>query len=137
MRLLLALLVAAAVGGCGDDSTSTTTGDLSAAAADLSVAADLSQLGCGNILACVAGCGQNFVCQSGCRDAGTTAAKSDYDALAGCTAATCAPGDGGTSACMSATDMRPACLTCLANAAAKALNVGAPCHSEYVLCAGS
>jgi hypothetical protein len=137
MRAALLVAVVALLGGCGDDTTSVTTSDLSASGADLAVAADLTQLGCGNILACVAGCGQNFVCQSGCREAGTTAAKSDYDALAGCTAATCAPGDGGTNACTSATDMRPSCLACLANAAAKALNVGAACHNEYILCAGS
>jgi hypothetical protein len=139
MKMRAAFLVAAVAlfGGCGDDSTSVSTNDLAAAVGDLSVPADLSQLSCANILACIAGCGENFVCQAGCRDAGTTTAKGVYDAFAGCTAATCAPGDGGSNACMNATDMRPACLTCLVNAATKALTVGAACHTEYAACAGS
>ncbi len=134
MARIVFFLAALTAAGCDDDTTSTTTGDL-AAVGDLAVPTDLSQLSCANILSCVAGCGQNLVCQSGCRDAGTTMSKSLYDALTGCTAATCAPGDGSAGACMNATDMRPSCLTCLVNAAAAALNTSNICHAEYVTCA--
>jgi hypothetical protein len=136
MRPAFLVAAVALMGGCGDDTTSVTSSDLSAAA-DMAVPADLSQLSCANILACVAGCGQNLVCQAGCRDAGTTMSKSTYDALTGCTAATCAPGDAGSGACLNATDTHPACLTCLANAAAQALNPTSGCHTQYVACAGS
>jgi hypothetical protein len=136
MRLLLSFLLAAAVAGCGDDSTSTTAGDL-AAVADLAVPADLSTLSCASVLACIAGCGQNLVCHGSCRDQGSTMAKSGYDAFAGCVAATCAPGDGSVGSCTSATDMSAKCLTCLSNAAAAALNAGNICHTAYAACAGS
>lgn len=137
MRTFAALfLLAALAGGCGDDSTSSTmNGDLSAGGDDLAVPADMTQLSCSGILSCIAGCGQNLACQGDCRDSGTTMAKSGYDALAGCTAATCAPGDAGTGACTSATDMRASCLTCLANAAAAAINPGNVCFTQYTTCA--
>ena len=138
MRLTLAsllLLATPALVGCGDDTTAAAA-DL-AAVADLSVPADLSVLSCNNVLACVAACGANLVCQASCRDAGTTAAKSAYDAFTGCVALACSSVDGGTAACTSATDTRPACQTCLANTATQAPNASAPCHSEYAACAGS
>jgi hypothetical protein len=97
----------------------------------------MTVLGCGRVLACVAGCGQSFVCQSSCRDAGSTAAKGAYDAFTGCVALSCANVDGGTAACTSATDTRPACQACLSNVATQAPNASASCHSEYAACAGS
>jgi hypothetical protein len=136
MRAAFLVAAVALMGGCGDDTTSLAGGDL-AAAADLAVPADLAQLSCANILACVAGCGQNLVCQAGCRDAGTTTSKGVYDVLAGCTAETCAPGDAGSGACQNATDTHTACLTCLANAAAHAVDPTSGCHTQYVTCAGS
>lgn len=135
MRSLLLAGAVVLLAGCGDD-TSAGAADL-AASADLSVSPDLTILGCGRVLACVAGCGQNLVCQSVCRDAGSTAAKSAYDAFVGCVALTCSSADGGTAACSSASDTRPACQTCLTNSATQAANVGAPCYSEYAACAGS
>ncbi|MCU1278556.1 MAG: hypothetical protein JWM53_2102 [bacterium] len=134
-RILFFVVAALTTAGCGDDTT-TASADL-ATAVDLAVPNDLTSLGCGAILACVAGCGQNLVCQVGCRDAGTTMGKSVYGALIGCTTSTCAPGDAGSGACMNATDNSPACLTCLANAATQAVNPTGACHAEYLACAGS
>jgi hypothetical protein len=132
-------MIAAAVllGGCGDDTTTMAANDL-ATVSDLSVPADLTMLSCSHVLACVAGCGQNLACQASCRDAGTTAAKSAYDAFTGCVAASCSSVvDGGSAACLSATDTRPACETCLQNTATQAPNAGADCHDPYVSCASS
>jgi len=137
LTLTLSLLLAAsAFVGCGDDTTAAAA-DLAAAADFSAVQPDLSVLGCGRVLACVAGCGQNLVCQSQCRDAGSTAAKGAYDAFTGCVALTCSSVDGGTAACTSATDTRPACQTCLSNTSTQAPNAGAPCHSEYAACAAN
>lgn len=98
----------------------------------------MTMLSCNRVLACVAGCGQNLVCQASCRDAGTTAAKSAYDAFTGCVAAACSGVvDGGSAACSSATDPRPACQACLTNTATQAPNTTAACHGEYATCAAS
>lgn len=136
MKQLLVLVAAATlVVGCGDDTTSSTQ-DL-ATVADMSVPLDMTALGCNDILSCQAGCGQNLVCQSACRDSGTTAAKGLYDAFAGCVALSCSSADGGSGACMSATDTRAACQTCLTNTATQAPSTAAACHAEYVACASS
>lgn len=137
MKQLLVLVAAAALlVGCGDDTTSSTTRDL-ATVADMAVPLDMTALGCAAILSCQAGCGQNLVCQAACRDSGTTMAKGLYDAFAGCVGLSCSSADGGSGACMSATDTRAACQTCLANTATQAPSTMAACHAEYVACAGS
>jgi len=133
---ILFLVAAAAIIGCGDDTTSPTTHDL-ATVSDLSVPLDMSSLSCANILACRAGCGQNLVCQAACHDSGTAAAKSADDAFVACLVLACAPVDGGTKSCTSATDSSPACITCLANTATQAMSPGGPCYSEYSTCASS
>ena len=134
--LAFIIVIACGVGGCGDDTTMS-GGDLAAAGADLAVPADLSTLSCSRILACVAGCGQSLLCQANCRAAGTTAARSAYDAFTGCVALGCSSVDGGTAACTSATDARSSCQTCLQSIATQAPSSGAACNREYTTCAGN
>src|SRR5262249_23055014 len=71
LRLLLAALWVGVVAasGCGDDTTSATTKDMSIVASDQAVAVDLSTLTCNNILNCVSNCGDNAGCQLACRQA--------------------------------------------------------------------
>ncbi|GAC1504127.1 MAG: hypothetical protein NVS1B6_12010 [Steroidobacteraceae bacterium] len=95
----------------------------------------MTVLGCARVLACVAGCAQSAACEVSCREAGSTAAKSAYDAFTGCVAFSCFSVDGGTGACTSATDIRAACQTCLQSVTALAPAVGSACHSEYFACA--
>lgn len=135
MKQLLFLVAAVAMVGCGDDTTSSTQ-DL-ATVSDLSVPLDMSSLSCANIVSCQAGCGQNLVCQIACRDSGTMAAKATYDSFAACLVLTCAPVDGGTKSCTSATDNSAACRACLANASVQAMTAGGACSSEYGACASS
>lgn len=97
----------------------------------------MTVLSCNGVLACVAGCGQSLVCQASCRAAGSTAAKSAYDAFTGCVALACSSVDGGSAACSSATDARPSCQACLVNTTTQAPSTNAPCHGEYATCAGS
>jgi hypothetical protein len=137
MKQLLLLVAAASIIGCGDDTTSPSPNHDLATVSDFSVPLDMISLSCANILACQAGCGQNLVCQAGCRDSGTTMAKALNDAFVACLALTCAPVDGGTKSCTSATDTSPACLTCLANTATQAMSPGGPCNSEYGACASN
>jgi hypothetical protein len=133
---IASLLMLVLFAGCGDDTTSATTQDL-ATGADMGVPADLKQLSCANVLACIAGCGQNLACAAACTQDGTTAARATFNAFAGCVAATCGPVDGGSDACTSPTDSSAGCQTCLSNTSANALNARAPCNAEYAACAGS
>lgn len=135
MKQLLVLVAAAALVGCGDDTTSSATHDL-ATVSDMAVPLDMTPLSCASILSCQAGCGQNLVCQAACRDSGTTAAKGLYDAFAGCVALSCSADDGGSAACSSATDTSAGCQACLLNTATQAPTTTAACHAEYAACAG-
>jgi hypothetical protein len=140
MRTLLALaslsfLITAGV-GCGDDTSSGTSGDMAAKADMAAPGGDMAKTAtCAAILSCIGACGNNGACQTGCYTNASTTAQNGFNPLLACMVSNCGPGDGGSGACTSPTDTSGACQLCLGMVFSGAMTAGMPCHAEFTNCA--
>ena len=100
-----ATVLALSVVGCGDDSTTVTTGtdmarDIASPVLDLT---SLNTSTCGDLLGCTNAC-TTAACSTACVKKGTTSAQADYKALISCIDTACPQNpavDGGTNAACS------------------------------------
>ena len=133
MRTLLALasltvLIGAGVVGCGDDTTSGGSADMTMGA-DLHVAGgDMAKMNCGQLLTCVGAC-TSQTCAGTCIAGASSTAVTKAGALAQCINGVCGTGDGGSGACPTPTDTSAGCKACENAAVATG-----PCGTAYAAC---
>jgi hypothetical protein len=109
--MALALLLAACGGSSPKAEDMAHSPDLSAPA-DFSMAADMSQLTCKQMIACVMACSSSGLnaCVEGCIENGSTAALQSFTPLEDCAKPACYDADAGSDAC--AMTGSGACKTC-------------------------
>jgi hypothetical protein len=140
MRTLLALasiaMLAGAVSGCGDDTTSGSV-DMTLGPDMSATPHDMATLTCAQLLACVQAC-TTQACQLACVAAGSSAAKTKFGAFGACVLENCGLGDGGgmQNACTSQTDPQPAFQACITSVGQNAA-LGGPCAAELAACGSS
>lgn len=122
MRILSAFALSFAFAACGGSDK---------AKNDLSVSQDLtSGKGCFALIECEQGCSGVPACEQACVTQGTTNGQALFNALFACAYGICTqPGDSGTAACSSSTDLSSGCQACVSNAAQTAA-----CSSQLGAC---
>src|SRR5262245_21947246 len=115
----LLVLLGLPLGGCGDDTTSTPSHDMTASAQDLAASEN-----CFSVAMCALKCTSQS-CVNTCAASGTAQAKTKFQALFACGFAHCLAGgssadggaaevDAGAAACASTSDASPTCTACVA-----------------------